>query len=79
MTGSLAGRPDGVPPKILITRRQLRLIIPASDMTIWRWERAGSFPQHIRINGRNYWLSSEISAWLDSHQLVGGTSGIDDR
>lgn len=75
MTSSLAGRPEGLPPESLITRRQLRLIIPASDMTIWRWERAGSFPRHIQINGRNYWRASDVNAWFASHQPIVGTSG----
>lgn len=48
----------------LINRRMLRQTVPASDMTIWRWERDGLFPQHLNINGRNYWLRSEVMEWL---------------
>jgi predicted DNA-binding transcriptional regulator AlpA len=48
----------------LINRRMLRRAVPASDMTIWRWERDGLFPRHLAINGRNYWLHSEIMEWL---------------
>jgi predicted DNA-binding transcriptional regulator AlpA len=48
----------------LLNRRMLRQTIPASDMTIWRWERDGVFPQHLVINGRNYWLRSEVMEWL---------------
>ena len=51
----------------LIGRRQLRHLIPTSDMTVWRWERAGIFPRHISINGRNYWRRSEVDAWLTNH------------
>ncbi len=58
--------PSEVPDQ-LIGRRQLRHLIPTSDMTVWRWERAGIFPKHITINGRNYWRRSEINAWLSSH------------
>jgi prophage regulatory protein len=50
----------------LINRRQLRELIPVTDMTIWRWEKAGLFPRHLSINGRNYWRLSEIVAWLES-------------
>ena len=48
----------------LMNRRMLRQTVPASDMTIWRWERDGLFPQHLNINGRNYWLRSEVMEWL---------------
>jgi predicted DNA-binding transcriptional regulator AlpA len=50
----------------LINRRQLRKLVPVSDMTIWRWEKAGRFPRHVSINGRNYWRLAEILAWLES-------------
>ena len=52
----------------LLNRRMLRKTIPASDMTIWRWERDGLFPQHLAINGRNYWLRSEVMEWLARQQ-----------
>jgi predicted DNA-binding transcriptional regulator AlpA len=48
----------------LLNRRQLRALIPASDMTIWRWQRANLFPLPININGRNYWRLDEIETWL---------------
>jgi prophage regulatory protein len=53
-------------PDRLLNRRQLRELIPVSDMTIWRWEQAGRFPRHLSINGRNYWRLSEVVAWLES-------------
>jgi predicted DNA-binding transcriptional regulator AlpA len=31
-----------------------------SDMTIWRWIKAGVLPQPIKINKRNYWPASAI-------------------
>ena len=48
----------------LISRRQLRQIVPASDMSIWRWERDGIFPPHVSINRRNFWRHSEVAEWL---------------
>ena len=48
----------------LLTRRLLRELVPVSDMTIWRWERDGLFPRHLTVNSRNYWLLSEVKAWL---------------
>jgi len=61
----------------LINRRQLRQQIPASDMSIWRWEQQGKFPKHISINGRNYWRASEISDWLD--EQAGASSKAEGR
>ena len=57
-----AGHPDR-----LIARRELRSRFPVSDMTIWRWMRAGHFPEPIRIGGRNYWRESQILQWLQAH------------
>ena len=48
----------------LLPRRELRNLVPVSDMTIWRWERDGQFPQHLSVNGRNYWLLSEVRTWM---------------
>lgn len=33
----------------LINRRQLRELVPASDMTVWRWIRSGIFPAPHKI------------------------------
>jgi hypothetical protein len=46
---------DGGRGERLLPRRELRGLVPVSDMTIWRWERDGLFPRHLSINGRNYW------------------------
>jgi predicted DNA-binding transcriptional regulator AlpA len=48
----------------LLPRRELRMLVPVSDMTIWRWERDERFPRHLSINGRNYWLRSEVLGWV---------------
>jgi len=52
----------------LLPRRELRTLLPVSDMTIWRWERNGAFPRHLSINGRNYWLRSEVLGWMSSQR-----------
>jgi predicted DNA-binding transcriptional regulator AlpA len=59
------------PNERLLPRRELRKIVPVSDMTIWRWEGAKQFPRHLSINGRNYWLKSEIQAWLENQRGIG--------
>jgi predicted DNA-binding transcriptional regulator AlpA len=47
----------------LLSRREIRRIIPKSDMTIYRWERDGKFPRCLKINGRSYWRKSEVGEW----------------
>jgi len=61
----------------LLPRRELRRLVPVSDMTIWRWERAGEFPQHIAFNGRNYWLLSEVRAWVTRRRAAGVSADRD--
>lgn len=37
-----------------------------SDPTIWRMERAGSFPKRLRLGGNSCgWLESEVTGWLN--------------
>src|SRR5262245_39946378 len=52
----------------LLPRRELRILVPVSDMTIWRWERDGVFPRHRSINGRNYWRLSELRDWMNQNK-----------
>lgn len=51
----------------IIDRAELREIVPASDMTIWRWERDGKFPKRIRLSPNKVgWRASEIKAWMNT-------------
>lgn len=59
----------------LLPRRELRSLIPVSDMTIWRWERDGIFPRHLSINSRNYWRLSELRDWMSSQERAGWPVG----
>ncbi|RWO21832.1 MAG: AlpA family phage regulatory protein [Mesorhizobium sp.] len=43
----------------------VKKLAPVSDMTLWRWIKAGAFPKPIKITSRNYWRADEITAWLD--------------
>jgi predicted DNA-binding transcriptional regulator AlpA len=65
------------PNERLLPRRELRKIVPVSDMTIWRWEGARQFPRHLSINGRNYWLASEIRGWLEKRRDAPTGEGSD--
>ena len=46
---------------------QVQEIVPYSASHIWRLERAGEFPQRVRLGGnRVAWLQSEVNSWVES-------------
>jgi predicted DNA-binding transcriptional regulator AlpA len=51
-----------------VNRKQLREIIPTSDMTLWRWQRDPkiAFPTPVKLgaDGRNYWWLPKVNAWM---------------
>lgn len=49
----------------LLNRRQLRAKVPVSDMSIWRWRKAGIFPEPIKINGRCYWREDGVDRFME--------------
>ncbi|WP_287345287.1 AlpA family phage regulatory protein [Mesorhizobium sp.] len=49
----------------LLNGMDVKKLAPVSDMTLWRWIKAGAFPKPIKITSRNYWRADEITAWLD--------------
>ena len=50
----------------LVTQPQLKRITGnVSDMTIWRWRRAGLLPEPTNIRGRNYWRACDVHAVLN--------------
>ena len=51
--------------------REVAPIIGCSRMTIARMEKAGTFPQRIRIgNGSVGWLKHEVEEWLAQRMAV---------
>jgi predicted DNA-binding transcriptional regulator AlpA len=80
-----ANSPDRLDPsdrsERLLPRRELRSLVPVSDMTIWRWERDGLFPRHLVINGRNYWRLSELRKWVNRQERAASacSAGGDDE
>jgi predicted DNA-binding transcriptional regulator AlpA len=66
--------PNAFADDALVTQPQLkRLTGDVSDMTIWRWRRAGLIPQPTRIRGRNYWRAGDVRAVLD-RLMAGGAA-----
>ena len=59
-----SGTPATTMPR-LITKRDLRLIVPYTPQHILRLEKLGRFPRRIRVGAnRVAWLQSEIEAWI---------------
>lgn len=49
----------------IITRKQLRLIVPYTPQHILRLEKRGKFPKRIQIGARRVgWYLAEVEAWL---------------
>jgi prophage regulatory protein len=49
----------------IVTKRELRLIVPYSPQHVLRLEKQGSFPKRIQIGARRVgWYLSEIETWL---------------
>lgn len=57
------------PADRLVTFHELKTItgIPYSRASLWRMERAGGFPQRIKLSPRrSAWRLSELQAWIES-------------
>jgi len=55
----------------LIRAKELRQITGISPTSRWRYERAGTFPQRVRISsGAVAWKLSEVLQWMDGLQKV---------
>lgn len=52
----------------LITRAQLREILPVSAMTVWRWEQDGRLPRHFTIGRRSFWKLDDVLRALSDAQ-----------
>jgi prophage regulatory protein len=60
-------------PDRIIGSAERRRLVPFSDMHIWRLEKAGQFPQRIKIGAQRVgWSLSEISAWINARKARRG-------
>lgn len=58
----------------VMRKKEVQATVGLSDVSIWRQERAGTFPRRIRLGGNSVgWLESEISGWL--HQRAAERKG----
>ncbi|EIX1762584.1 AlpA family phage regulatory protein [Cronobacter sakazakii] len=55
----------------LLTAKQVITITTLSRMTIWRYIKAGTFPDCIKLGPKRVaWRRKDIMAWLESRQPV---------
>ncbi len=51
----------------LASHKGQRGLIPVSPATLWRWVKAGKFPEPIRLSDRvTAWEASTFNAWIQS-------------
>jgi prophage regulatory protein len=51
----------------IIRKPELLSLVPLSDVTLWRLEKAGQFPRRLRLGGNSTgWLASEVEAWIEA-------------
>lgn len=63
---------------IVITKKQLREMVPYSGQHIGRLERAGKFPRRVPIgDNRVGWVLSEVKAWLAARKAQRATIALD--
>jgi predicted DNA-binding transcriptional regulator AlpA len=72
MTRRAAAVAAPLPEDRYINRKQLRALITASDMTLWRWQRNPNiaFPAPVKLgaDGRNYWWLPTVRAWMRTRE-----------
>ena len=45
---------------------EVRKKVPVTNVTLWRWEKEGTFPKRVRLGGNSAgWIESEVEAWIE--------------
>jgi prophage regulatory protein len=59
----------------IISRKELRMLVPYSDMHISRLEKAGRFPPRIRVgDARVGWSFREVQEWMAAKKAARQTA-----
>ena len=59
----------------IITKRELRQVVPYSPQHILRLEKQGKFPKRIRLGERRVgWLLSDVESWITSRMAPSDAS-----
>ncbi len=60
----------------ITTTAKRKGILPISPSALWRWVKAGSFPQPVRLSSKVVaWRASDITAWLAAREQAGAVEG----
>lgn len=54
----------------LLNIKQIQEQVQASRVSIWRWEKEGKFPKHIKLGRSIRWRESDIQNWIDGLQAA---------
>lgn len=64
----------------IITRKELKLLVPYTPQHILRMEKAGKFPLRLHLGpNRVGWLLIEIEAWVASRRAVSPSPSSPDQ
>ncbi|PSJ45379.1 AlpA family phage regulatory protein [Zobellella taiwanensis] len=55
---------DAIHQDRLLNVKQVQALVPASRVSIWRWEKAGKFPKSVKLGGTTRWRESDIQKWI---------------
>lgn len=59
----------------IITKKELRLLVPFSPQYVLKLEKRGQFPKRIRIGERRVgWWLHEVLAWIEERQRRGAAA-----
>jgi prophage regulatory protein len=72
-SGQAAALKDKLPR--IITKKELRLMVPYSPQHILRLEKRGKFPNRVQLGARRVgWYLHEVNGWLQ--QRLRGTTAV---
>ncbi|WP_116473821.1 helix-turn-helix transcriptional regulator [Zobellella maritima] len=54
----------------LLNVKQVQALVPASRVSIWRWEKAGTFPKSVKLGSATRWRESDIQKWISGLQAA---------
>lgn len=54
----------------LLNVKQVQALVPASRVSIWRWEKEGRFPKRIKLGSATRWRESDIQKWISELQAA---------
>ncbi len=54
----------------LLSTKQVQGYIQASRVSIWRWEKEGKFPKHVKVGRTTRWRESEVQQWIADLRTV---------